>query len=65
LKVTDVNGGKFRSAGIREGFIVTQINNRAVNSVEDIENILETSDGGVYIEGIYPDGLIAYYAIRL
>ncbi len=25
----------------------------------------EPSVGGVYIEGIYPDGLIAYYAIRL
>ena len=65
VKVTDIRGGKFRSAGIREGFIVTQINNREVESVEDIENILETSDGGVYIEGIYPDGLKAIYAIRL
>jgi Do/DeqQ family serine protease len=65
VKVTDVHGGKFKSAGIREGFIVTEINNRSVSSVEDIENILETSDGGVYIEGIYPDGLIAYYAITL
>jgi serine protease Do len=65
VKVADVRGGKFQSAGIRKGFIVTQINNRKIESVEDIENILETSDGGVYIEGIYPDGLIAYYAIRL
>lgn len=65
VKVTDVRSGKFRSAGIREGYIVTQINNQSVNSVQDIQNILEKSDGGVYIEGIYPDGLIAYYAIRL
>lgn len=65
VKVTDVRSGKFRSAGIREGYIVTQINNQSVNSVQDIQNILGKSDGGVYIEGIYPDGLIAYYAIRL
>lgn len=65
VKVTDVRGGKFRSAGIREGFIVTQINNKSVNSVEDIQNILAASEGGVYIKGIYPDGLIAHYAIRL
>lgn len=65
IKVTDIRNGKFRSAGIREGFIVTQINNKEVNSIEDIVGILEESDGGVYIEGIYPDGLIAYYAIRL
>jgi len=65
VKVTNIRGGKFRSAGIREGFIVTEINNESVSSIEDIEDILEDSDGGVYIEGIYPDGLIAYYAIRL
>ncbi len=65
IKVTEVKGGKFRTAGIREGFIVLQINNKSVNSIEDIENILENSDGGIYVEGIYPDGLIAYYAIRL
>ncbi len=65
VKVTGVRGGKFQAAGIREGFIVTQINNTKVNNIEDIKNILEASDGGVYIEGIYPDGLIAYYAIRL
>jgi Do/DeqQ family serine protease len=65
VKVTDIRGGKFRSAGIREGFIVTEMNNERVKSIEDIEGILESSDGGVYIEGIYPDGLIAYYAIRL
>jgi serine protease Do len=65
VKVTDIRGGKFRSAGIREGFIVTEINNESVDSVEDIEKILDDSDGGVYIEGVYPDGLIAYYAIRL
>jgi len=65
VKVTDIRGGKFRSAGIREGFIVTEINSEEVRSIEDIEGILESSDGGVYIEGIYPDGLIAFYTIRL
>jgi hypothetical protein len=63
--VTDIGVGKFRSAGIREGFIVTEINNKEVSSVSDIESILESSEGGMYIEGIYPDGLIAYYAIQL
>ncbi len=65
VKVTGIRGGKFRSAGIREGFIVTEMNNEKVGSVEDIKGVLDASDGGVYIEGIYPDGLIAYYAIRL
>jgi len=65
LRVADINNGKFRSSGMREGFIITQINNRKVDDVDDIKRILEASEGGIYVEGIYPDGLIAYYAIRL
>jgi Do/DeqQ family serine protease len=65
VRVADVGTGKFRSAGIRNGFIITQINNKPVSSPEDIRSILEKAEGGIYVEGIYPDGLIAYYAIRL
>lgn len=66
VKVVDVNSGKFRSEGIKEGFIITQINNRAVNNPEDIKSIVDASkEDGIYIEGIYPDGSIAYYAIPL
>jgi Do/DeqQ family serine protease len=65
LRVADLESGKFRSSGMREGFIITQINNKKVNNVDDIRRIIEDSDGGIYVEGVYPDGLIAYYAIRL
>ena len=54
----------FRS-GVREGLIITKINNQEIHSVSDIKNIIENVDGGVYIEGIYPDGLIAYYAFGM
>jgi S1-C subfamily serine protease len=65
VKVVDVNSGKFRSKGVKVGFVITQINNRNVNSPEDVREVVENSDGGIYIEGIYPDGHIAYYAIPL
>jgi len=65
VKVADLRNGKFRNAGIREGFIITQINNQKIGDVDDIRSIIEESDGGIYIEGVYPDGLIAYYAIGL
>jgi S1-C subfamily serine protease len=65
VKVVQLSNGKFRSAGIREGFIITQINNTSVNSPSDIENLVNTVQGGMYVEGIYPDGLVAYYSIRL
>jgi serine protease Do len=65
VKVVQVTSGKFRNAGIREGFIITQINNTRVNSPGDIDKIVNNTAGGVYIEGVYPDGLVAYYAVRL
>jgi serine protease Do len=66
VKVESLTAGKFRSAGIRDGFIITQINNTPVNSSEELKEMIEKAEGGVYIEGIYPDsGLIAYYALRL
>ena len=65
VKVTEVRAGKFRSVGIRENFIITQINNKKIGSIDDLKEIIESAEGGVYIEGVYPDGLIAYYALRL
>ena len=65
VKVTEVRAGKFRSVGIREDFIITQINNKKIESIDNLMKIIESADGGVYIEGIYPDGLIAYYALRI
>jgi serine protease Do len=65
VRVVDIKGGKFRNEGIKEGYIITQINNRPVNSLADIRRIVEASEGGIYIEGIYPDGNIAYYVIPL
>jgi S1-C subfamily serine protease len=55
--------GAARDAGILEDDIITA--NRSVNSPDDITRIVDASDEGIYIEGIYPDGNIAYYAIPL
>ena len=65
VRVVQLSTGKFRSAGIKEGFIITQINNTAVSNPSDVEKILNKSQGGMYVEGIYPDGLVAYYSVRL
>ncbi len=65
VKVVSLKAGKLLSAGVREGFIITKINNKSVDNIDDIEDIIRDIDGGVYIEGIYPDGLIAYYAFGM
>lgn len=65
VRIARLNAGKLREEGIREGFIITQINNKPVTSVTDLNEIVSKIKGGVYIEGIYPNGIIAYYAFGI
>jgi Do/DeqQ family serine protease len=65
VKVVSVNGGKFRSSGIREGFIITRIDQETVSKPEDVERILSSRKGGVLVEGVYPNGQRAYYGLGL
>lgn len=65
VKVARVNGGKFRSSGIREGFIITSIDQQPVSSPEDVQRLLAGRKGGVLVEGYYPNGSKAYYGLGL
>lgn len=64
-KLLKVEEGKFREAGIKEGFIVTAIDKRPILSVEDLSRALSRANGGsgLLIEGMYEDGEKAYYGI--
>ncbi len=71
VKVTGLKNGAFRDAGIKEGFVITDINGRAVNSSDDVEQIynmiMKSEDGDkvMFITGIYPSGKKYYYAVNL
>ncbi|MDD2636850.1 MAG: trypsin-like peptidase domain-containing protein [Bacteroidales bacterium] len=64
VRVTDVMPGKFAANGVQKGFIIVRINNTYINSVEDIQKLINDTDG-IFLEGIYPNGATAYYAIKL
>ena len=65
VKITNLEEGKFKSAGVKTGFIVQFINDKPVYEVEDVEEIINNIRGGVYIEGVYPNGEVNYYAFGL
>jgi S1-C subfamily serine protease len=65
VKVAELKTGKLRAEGVKEGFVITMVNSKPVYTVEDLEKIIQGTDGGVYIEGIYPNGVIQYYAFGL
>lgn len=64
-KLTKVSSGKWKEAGIQEGFIITSIDKQPVRSVEDLSRALSQLSGGagLLIQGVYPNGQKAYYGI--
>lgn len=65
LQVKNLSNGKLKGAGIKEGFIITRVDRKGVNSSKDVINALNKKDGGVLVEGVYPNGLTAYYGFGM
>lgn len=57
--------GLLANAGIRDGYIITEIDKKPVKTVADVNKILSTKKGGVLLEGIYPNKVKAYYGFGL
>lgn len=65
VQVVEIGPGKLRSEGVQKGYIILSINNQQVKTVDDVKRILEGIKGGVYVEGVYPNGVVAYYAFGI
>lgn len=69
LEVLKVNSGKLKNAGITKGFIIQRVNDNAVKAIEDLQNIVKdastSKDPVLYIQGVYPTGKKAYFAVPL
>lgn len=71
VQVTGLKSGLFKDAGIKDGFIITTINDQRVNSTDDVEYIYDQemkndkSDKVLFIKGLYPTGKKQYYAVNL
>lgn len=66
VQVTKLTKGKLKDAGIKVGFIITDVNKVSVSSNEDIERgfLQSNNKKPVLIEGFYPDGNYAYYILK-
>jgi S1-C subfamily serine protease len=65
IQVTSIKHGKLQEQGVKKGFIITRVNRNRVSSVKELQELLMNLSGGVLIEGVYPNGTVAYYAIGL
>jgi len=65
VKVTELQDGKLKDEGVKPGFVITQVNNTPIRTVTELERLFNNLKGGVYIEGVYQNGVVAYYAFGL
>ena len=71
VQVVGLKDGKFKSAGITEGFIILDINNVSVKTQKDVEAIYNEIMRGsspnkvMFITGVYPTGKRDYMAVPL
>ncbi len=69
LEVLKVNSGRLKTAGITKGFIIQRVNDNAVKTIDDLQNAVKeastSKDPVLYIQGIYPTGKKAYFAVPL
>jgi Do/DeqQ family serine protease len=50
IKVKSLENGKLKSLGLREGTVITKLNNKEVCSIEDFNQILGQESGGLLLE---------------
>ena len=71
IQVVGVKEGKFKDAGIRDGFVILEVNDMAITSVSDMEKLFDSITRSnsahkvMFITGIYPNGKAMYYAVDL
>ena len=65
FKITSLQNGKLKNAGISAGFILLTVDRKPIRTTLDLKEALTNRQGGILVEGIYPNGLRAYYGIGL
>jgi len=69
LQVTKISGGKFKEAGIPQGFIIQRVNDEAMKTIDDLQDAVKKASTSkepvLYIQGIFPTGKKAYFAVAL
>jgi Do/DeqQ family serine protease len=65
VQITSLGDGLLRDAGIREGYVITEIDKKPIASVADVNKILSSKNGGVLLEGVYPNRVRAYYGFGI
>lgn len=69
LEVVKVSGGKMKEAGIPKGFIIQNVNDTPMKTVDDLQDVVKKASTSrepvLIIKGLYPTGKRGYFAIEV
>jgi S1-C subfamily serine protease len=69
LEVIKVNSGKMKDAGVPKGFIIRQVNDQPIKTVEELQDLVKTvstsSEPVLIIKGLFPTGKKGYFVVQL
>jgi len=65
IQVVEVGNGSLRQSGVKEGYIITKVNDVIIKSVDDFKSVVSDAEEGLFLTGIYPNGRVVYYAVNL
>ncbi len=60
-QLTQLAPGKWKDAGLQEGFTITAIDKTEIMSAQQLMDVMAEKRGGILIEGYKADGSTAYY----
>lgn len=55
-RISNIRQGRIASMGIQEGFIITSVNRKEYDTVNEMIKVLEHARGQTSIEGVFPNG---------
>jgi Do/DeqQ family serine protease len=66
MKITKVEDGILKRGGIKQGFIITEINGKQVNSKNSLDNaLISNKQNSIQLKGLYPNGVRVAYEFML
>lgn len=66
VQIKELGSGKWKNVRMKEGFIITGIDNEEIRNVRDLKAYFkEPRTDGILIEGVYPDGTKAHYGLGI
>jgi Do/DeqQ family serine protease len=66
IKISKLEKGVLKTAGMKEGFIINYVNKRPINEVNDLKREIGNAGGRrILVEGVYPNGEEEYFVFEI